>query len=884
MSFTNALRRAELESLWAKSSDVGGLPLPRHLLDVAAVAIEVVARLPARSRIGLCTALSLDVESGTRWIAASVGLHDLGKATPGFQAKWAQGCERAARAGFPFPVGAPDRHDAATSGLLPGHLRRKAANLDRSTTMLLVDAVSAHHGYRVPQVEAQAFSPIDAPAPAPWVAAQAQLVDLVFDVLQPIGTPRIEPDERSSVWQLIAGLCSFSDWVGSSDKFFTHDRPKGDYLEWYAQSRMLAAAALDQVGWLSSPARRDRVVVSSSISPLDVALPKGISPRPLQRAIAKLLADVDGPVLVLIEAPMGEGKTEAAFAGYAALEAVADHRGLYVAMPTQATSNAIYGRVAAYLGRLHRQDVETLQLVHGGARLEDARLRLRDVGFGPDDASVHASAWFSGSKRALLAPNAVGTVDQALIAVLNARHAFVRMFGLAGRFVILDEVHAYDDYTGGLLEHLVGWLGKLGCSVIVMSATLPTAKRDGLARAWWPDAKLPELDYPRICVVAPGRVEGLTFPASRRQQVKIRGAHEQVVELARLAASLVSAGGCALVVANTVKRAQEIYAALAQYPGLERLLFHARYPFEERLAREREVVGRFGVAGQNRDRTVLVATQVVEQSLDIDFDVCISDLAPVDLLFQRIGRLHRHARPRPAHLRRATLYVAGLGDTGVPPLDPRRVYDEWPVFRTAAILRSLQTIDLPTDIDRLVQQVYGGQSIVTSDADLEAAIQTASGLYDQMKARQLELAAQAALPMPDDWIGWTLARPIDDAAAETAGPAGGTRLGQPSLQIVPVFDLVDRWSVDPAGTLAWPKTVPVPEQARLRLADRYIRLARHWVADVTLAKPLPRGWSGSPLTEPFVPVLFDVFGVVVGQGARLVLDVELGLCIERLSP
>jgi CRISPR-associated endonuclease/helicase Cas3 len=878
------LQRVGLESLWAKSSDSGGLPLPRHLLDVAAVALEVVARLPARSRVGLCAALSLDVESGTRWIAALVGLHDLGKATPGFQAKWVEGAERAARAGYPFPVGAPDRHDAATSGLLSGHLRRKAANLDRSTAMLLVDAVAAHHGHRVPQAEAHAFSPIDAPAPALWVDAQTRLVDLVFDVLQPIGTPRIEPNERSTVWQLVAGLCAFSDWVGSSEAFFTHDRPKGDYAAWFAKSRTLAAAALDQVGWLSPPAARDRSVVSSSVAPLDVALPKGVSPRPLQRVVAELLAEVDGPVLVLIEAPMGEGKTEAAFTGYAALEVVADHRGLYVAMPTQATSNAMYGRVAAFLGRLHRQEIETLQLVHGGARLEDARLRLRDVGFGPEDASVHASAWFTGSKKALLATNAVGTVDQALIAVLNARHAFVRMFGLAGRFVILDEVHAYDDYTGGLLEHLVGWLGRLGCSVFVMSATLPTAKRDGLARAWRADAQLPTLDYPRICVVGPARVAGSTFRASRRQQVEVRGAQERVEELARLAASLVSDGGCALVVANTVKRAQEIYAALDQYPGLERLLFHARYPFEERLAREREVVGRFGVAGQRRDRTVLVATQVVEQSLDIDFDVCITDLAPVDLLLQRIGRLHRHARLRPAHLQQATLYVAGLGDTGVPPLDPRRVYDDWPVLRTAAILRSLQTVDLPGDIDRLVQQVYGGQLIGTSDEDLEAAIRTASGLYDQMKARQSELAAQAALPMPDDWIGWTQARPIDDAAAETAGPAGGTRLGQPTLQIVPVFDLGDQWSVDPAGTLAWSKSVPVPDQARRRLADRYIRLARHLVADVTRAKPLPKGWSDSPLTEPFVPVVFDVSGVLAGQRARLVLDVERGLCIERISP
>jgi CRISPR-associated endonuclease/helicase Cas3 len=873
----------DLECLWAKSSDAGGLALGRHLLDVAAVAVAAVQRLPLELRMRLFRGLGLDEATGASWIGLVVGLHDLGKATPGFQAQWPEGRERVASAGLPFPIGAPDRHDAATLALLPGALRRHFLGLDRSTASLLADAVAAHHGHRVPVTEAAAFSPSDAPAPSPWPEAQDQLIGQMIDVLQPAGVPQVMQADRPATWQMLAGLCSFCDWVGSSEEFFAHDRRRSPLEQWFRDSRQIACAALDRIGWRMPSASVTPMRHVGPETALGAALPRGVTPRPLQTVVARLLAHAEAPHLVFIEAPMGEGKTEAAFIAFAALTRIADHRGLYVAMPTQATSNSIYGRVAGFLGRLHRHDVETLQLAHGASSFADTNLRLRDVGFGPEDASIHVSAWFTGAKKALLAPNAVGTVDQALIAVLNARHAFVRMFGLAGRFVVLDEVHAYDDYTGGLLEHLVGWLAKLGCSVVVMSATLPAAKRDSLARAWRADVQLPMLDYPRVCVVGPDRVEGNSFPAARRQQVRVTEASEKVDEIAQLAASLVSKGGCALVVANTVRRAQQIFEALHRYPGVERLLFHARYPFDERLAREREVIERFGLAGQGRNRVVLVATQVVEQSLDIDFDVGISDLAPVDLLLQRIGRLHRHARLRPPHLQQPTLHVAGLGRVGVPPIDPRRIYDDWPVFRTAAALRELGDIDLPADIDRLVQQVYGRDAVITADVALEGAMRVAADSDAVMRARQSELASQAALPMPDDWIGWTQARPVDDASAETAGPAGGTRLGQPSVQIVPVYDLGDRWSIDPHGDVAWAKAVTVPEQVCRRLADRHLRLPRHLVDDVTRGRPLPRGWATSPFIESLVPVLFDQSGVAGGREVRLVLDLQLGLCIERAS-
>jgi CRISPR-associated endonuclease/helicase Cas3 len=214
------------------------------------------------------------------------------------------------------------------------------------------------------------------------------------------------------------------------------------------------------------------------------------APRPLQQAVARIIDDLaDEPGLIVIEAPMGEGKTEAGLGCGPGLGS-SDGRGIYMAMPTQATSNALYGRLARFLERASTGRSE-LALAHGAGGPWAAQARLREIGLGTADSSVQAAWWFKGSKRALLAGNGIGTVDQALIGVLNARHNFVRMFGLAGRPVIFDELHAYDSYTGGLIECLCSWLQGLGCRVVIMSATLPAERRDLILQAWAGDVPMP---------------------------------------------------------------------------------------------------------------------------------------------------------------------------------------------------------------------------------------------------------------------------------------------------------------------------------------------------------------------------------------------------------
>jgi CRISPR-associated endonuclease/helicase Cas3 len=300
---------------------------------------------------------------------------------------------------------------------------------------------------------------------------------------------------------------------------------------------------------------------------------------------------------------------------------------------------------------------KNLMLLHGKAALNKRFERLKYAARVYDDekrpSAVVAEEWFAANKKhGLLAPYGVGTIDQALLAVLQTKHVFVRLFGLAGKCVILDEVHAYDAYMTTLMERLLRWLAALDCPVVLLSATLPRDKRLKLLRAYAGD-DLPEAEdvsYPRLTSVAVGRppeVRHLQADPDRARTIKPGWMDEgNLVETLRQA---LADGGCAAVIRNTVGLAQNTYLQLRdalKAHGIDVELFHARFPFGRRREIEDAVLKRFGKNGgpAERNQRVLVATQVVEQSLDLDFDVMISDVAPVDLVLQRAGRLHRHTR------------------------------------------------------------------------------------------------------------------------------------------------------------------------------------------------------------------------------------------------
>ena len=484
------------------------------------------------------------------------------------------------------------------------------------------------------------------------------------------------------------------------------------------------------------------------------------------------LLDADAP-LTIIEAPMGEGKTEAGI--FAAMQ-MARHwqkDGIYVAMPTAATANQIIERVHALL-EMHEQS-EPVRLLHSMAWLKSEN---EEAVHSPDEHD-EAATWLAPVKRGLLGQYAVGTVDQAMLAATNVKYGVLRLLGLSNKALLIDEIHSYDAYMGEILIRLLEWCKALEIPVVMLSATLPPALKAKLLAPYTSD-KLSDA-YPLITAVdASGTVTELQVPETSHK-LKIKIGIEPILDdvntIADLAVSEVEDGGCLCVLMNTVREAQAVYRAIkARYDG-DLLLFHAQFPAGNRAEIEKACVSRYGKDKSVRPkRSILVATQVVEQSLDVDFDAMMTAIAPMDLLLQRAGRVFRHEEtPRPRNCNGAKLVI-------LCPKDNDRfgasafVYPECLMKSTARLLKDVEQIQIPEDLAQLVREAYSPEH-----APQEEVQQWMKKLLrDEVDAG----ASQRYLLNPPDKLfsaleGYTVYEDDGDSYSLTAQ----TRLGEPSVRI-----------------------------------------------------------------------------------------------------
>lgn len=332
-------------------------------------------------------------------------------------------------------------------------------------------------------------------------------------------------------------------------------------------------------------------------------------------------------------------------------------------LPTMATANAMYERVLAVAARLFTADAHPSVILAHGRRDLLPRFRAsvllggrpeRDARQSDETASARCAAWLAdNNKKALLANVGVGTVDQALLGVLHARHQSLRLLGLFRKVLIVDEVHACDAYMQELLEGLLQFHAAAGGSAILVSATLTAPMKRKLAKAFaagcgWPAPGLSAVGYPLITRVdATGAAEeAVDTRMEVRRRVDVAYVSDPEAVAVEIRAALAS-GRCVCWIRNTVVDAIEAWQQTrAQLPSISPTLFHARFALGDRLAIERDLLDSFGPesAPERRHGRLVIATQVVEQSLDVDFDLVISDLAPIDRLIQRSGRLQRHHR------------------------------------------------------------------------------------------------------------------------------------------------------------------------------------------------------------------------------------------------
>ena len=878
--------------LWAKTDRKNKMrgrihPLICHMLDVAQVSLALWNEvLTVSLRAQFAGSLSLEPEAAGRLVAFWAALHDLGKASPAFQRQYEPGRAALAAAGLPFEKlfsKEASQHGTisawAVEQLLPSETRAAPRTAKR-----IAAALGGHHGAWPPPGATDRLK-ADQIGGSEWDAVRQELVRAVIQVLQPptLTTWIANRYDENAFLTLFSGLTSVADWIGSAEIYFPYAETPLDPSRYAEHAAAQARWALADLRWLGyrPPTKTLRF---EELFPFP--------PSPMQQAVIDLSGDLKGPALVLIEAPTGAGKTEAALYLAERWAHVEQQCGLYVAMPTMATSNQMHGRVKAMLDRRYGPGVVDPLLVHSQAGwLADAPPPEIASDDGRTGASAQAMAWFLPRKRSLLAPFGVGTVDQSLLSVLQTRHFFVRLFGLSHKTVIFDEVHAYDTYMSTLFQRLLAWLHAVGTSVVLLSATLPAQTRRELLRAYAGDgAELPDATYPAITWAVGEQVGVVPLPAPERRLLALEWIGRDPREIAVQLARALREGGCAAVICNTVARAQEVYRVVRD-AGLvaadDLILFHARTPFAWRDRTEQEVLSRFGKDGDRPQKAIVVATQVIEQSLDLDFDVMISDLAPVDLLLQRAGRLHRHPRStRPGPVAFARLLVAVAEGEELPEFgSDEYVYEPYILLRSYLALRGRGCLTLPEETAGLIEAVYGDAALAGPAPVWEARLKWAGQKLVRDDDKEIFEARKRLVPSPkDEGLLTSLNADLEeDAPGVHAALQALTRLGDPSVSLVCLHAVAGGLNTEPDGSGHAVALDDKPDACLTgHLARHTVSVSHRGVFGYFMAQEPPPGWLEHPLLRDHRVVQFtEGLCPLPGTKYALRLSRELGLEILK---
>jgi CRISPR-associated endonuclease/helicase Cas3 len=924
--------------LWGKSKAGDSVNLLlQHLLDTAAVAELLWDRFLApgiKNKIDGCCG-----GRGRSLFALVCGLHDVGKASPAFQAKVPSlaSAVRATGLGWSELNSQARAWHHTLAGAVIFRRVLPAAGWSPDAVSWVWPLIAGHHGVvpgpgkilRPPQRG-------NGQGVGEWETVQDALIRRVAAELH-IDLAVVAPTRapRRAEQLALAGAVIMADWIASDDRHFTG-------IDDLRRVSVTGARERANKAWRELNLRGGWDPDSLARYPDQVQARFGVASRPAQADAVELAAEMAAPGLLILEAPMGEGKTEAALAAAEVLAAKFGADGLFVGMPTQATSDPMFSRVRKWADAV--APGLPVGLLHGKRRFNPEWNKLRkQVRFaGVDehgcedpygnagsttsglaaDAQLIPAEWFLGHKRGLLTALSVGTIDQLLHAATRTRHVMLRHTGLAGRVVVLDEVHAYDVYMAQFLFEALRWLADAGVPVVLLSATLPPDLRDELVGSYLQGALTardvdlggqPAVEgYPRtlsVCVLD-GQPRFLTqgsVPWRPSVPVEVEvlaekpdGAPDQVV------AALVEAlrdGGCALVVRNTVTRAQRTYAAVKEVFGSDAVLLHARLAAGERADRADrvlELLGRPGRGGAplRPRRLVVVATQLAEQSFDVDVDLLITDLAPIDLLLQRIGRLHRHARPkseRGPRVRRPRVIVTGMTPLGGgPPQFPmgsRYVYGEYMLLRTASLVMTAAAgpgWSVPAQVPGLVARGYGSDESVLPvgwRASADAALQKWIEERTQRQARADQFLLAGVHRLGEPTLKGLHERSIDQLQDDDQ-VAAVVRDGEPSVEVVLVrrseggYLTLGGRSLGPNGDVVATDEAVLDEvmRASVRLPPRPALTK----AALDELRPLP-GWGSDPwLRRTRALELDDSWSARLG-GRQLTYSTELGLRDEQVS-
>jgi CRISPR-associated endonuclease/helicase Cas3 len=813
---------------WGKAGKEDGSYhlLPYHCLDVAAVAAEWWSQSSViRQQCMYITTLS---EQQTKaWLLFFITLHDLGKFDVRFQLKSSQ---TALNLWSGFALADESQcttyyHGNYSLYWLFHDLDPRFQWDDEWGDAELWDAweswiaaVAGHHG-RIPQLDGT--PPNCAPATLEHDRnARLAFVDAIAALfLTPVGLS-LEDMPPAIDQGFLAGFCAVSDWLGSMESNaagelrFSYVEQSLDLSEYFATRRSIAKQILKESGLIQS---------AVSAGGMTTLFPR-YKPRQVQTLVDRMPLQSG---LTIIEAPTGSGKTEAALAYASRLLAEGVAEGIIFALPTQATANAMFDRLLQVTTTLYHDG--NLLLAHGKAKFNEQFMNLKAIAYKRNlqdltyetEASVQCSQWLSQSrKRVFLGQVGVCTIDQVLISVLPVKHNFVRSFGLAKSILIVDEVHAYDSYMYGLLESVLKKQKQVFGSAILLSATLPHYQKNNLIAAWGGRLKENEQGeaYPLVTHMAqamssfelPNDEQRMLQQSAKSVYIDSVSSPDMQFSDATLDRVLDAAnmGANVVLICNLVADAQHTAVRLRERGSTVVDLFHSRYRFCDRRDKETSVLQAYGKGEQRKSGGILVATQVVEQSLDLDFDWMLTQLCPMDLLFQRLGRLHRHDRVRPQGFEepRCSVIVPINHDYDLHKLiyGNKDAPNARVLWRTETLLQQHPVLTFPDVYRPLIELVYQEDAWIDEPEQVQQE-------YDRFVACE-QATRYTSLRLANSQTHF------DDSDAKTATL---TRDGEMSLNVLPVIDTgkektfldgqciaaLDEWLLAEALSM---NTIPVP--------------------------------------------------------------------------
>lgn len=807
-------------------------PLAYHSLDVAACGQELLRQQRAWLE-NLSRLTEIEVCILEPWLIFLLAVHDLGKFSTSFQSLPKNPFGHTAQVAYDV------RHDTLGYALAMEYLPQwleipELAQRCGSLLRLWAAAVTGHHG-RPPKNQSPAALVMRQFPAKPVLQDAEEFVSAMHRLLLPEGWELPSPTEgqldryKQASW-LVAGLAVLADWLGSNTLWFKYREPDMSLEDYWRDVATAKAKDAVKESGLAGTLPTGEVTFGTLFPHIE-------TPTPLQ-VWASEVPIAPNPQLFVLEELTGGGKTEAALTLAARLMAAGQGRGVYFALPTMATADAMFDRIQRrqedggkeVWQQFFSSADPSLVLAHSAAKvrqkLDALALQRRDTGYDnrreEASASQHSSAWLADSrKKALLADFGVGTIDQALLAVMPLRHQSLLLLGLSTKVLVVDEVHACDCYMGELLSRLLRFHAALGGSAILLSATLPLEQRTRLlaafaAGAGYATSEPKQSAYPLASHIHAGGLDEkpITAREAASRKVSVEPLPDEQAVSQRLHATI-ARDGCAVWVRNTVADAISAWTTWhSNYPDCPATLFHARFALIDRLNIGKRIHEIFGPDSTHESRRgkLVIATQVVEQSLDVDFDDMVSDLAPIDLIVQRAGRLQRHTRDAKGNPAKSE----GRGSASLGVLMPEptleaeaawfkrllskaaKVYpDHGKLWLTAQWLVEHKAFDLSLQAREMIEKVYGPGGYEQTPVALQCVTDKAEGACraDQGIARTNVLTFnQGYDPTSNEW-------PDEDSYIDIT-----TRLGEKTVRLrlaKIIGDTLTPWATT-GSSLDWP--------------------------------------------------------------------------------